>query len=202
VPPKRIARPWTVSKVISTGALGPGGASDFCVQVAVHAWPSDGAAAASNEPKMSPSESRQIRERRARPNRACIERCRTGLVSSKMISLSCRKTTFSQASPIALPSVARPSGLCLIRGFASPPHGGFAFVGKESPCWRAPMREPRRPACNAHRHTNPSSCAGYLSSRRSRVGFLGRVLTVTDIGAVSPVTVPSVASWDTCQSRR
>jgi hypothetical protein len=30
-----------------------------------------------------------------------------------------------------LPSVARRSGACgLIRGFASPPHGGFAFVGK------------------------------------------------------------------------
>src|SRR5262252_248265 len=79
---------------------------------------------------MSPSEGRQIRARRVRPNRACIERRRTGLDSSKMISLSSRKTTFSQASLIALPSVARPSGSCLIRGFAPSPRGEFALVGK------------------------------------------------------------------------
>src|SRR5215475_12020821 len=38
----------------------------------------------------------------------------------------------SQAGLMTLPSVARLSGLRLTRGFASPPHGGFAFFGKGS----------------------------------------------------------------------
>ncbi len=59
------------------------------------------------------------------------------------------------------------------------------------------------PVGNAHRpHESKQLLRGHMPppSIASRISC--RVLTVTDIGAVCPVTVPNVASGDTCQSRR
>ena len=110
LPPKRTARPLTVSKVRSTQPRGPGGGSAFCVQVAVHPWASGGAAAARSEQRMSASASGQVSGRRECPTQSRGRPYRTCLAGNTMISLSCRKTTSSQAIHFALPSAAQPSG--------------------------------------------------------------------------------------------
>ena len=48
----------------------------------------------------------------------------------------------------SLPSVARLSGLGLTRGFASPPRGGFALIGKGSPAYVQPLRTRKSHARN------------------------------------------------------
>ena len=57
-----------------------------------------------------------------------------------------RKTTFPKGI-LSLPSVTRLSGSNLTRGFAPPPHGGFAFVGKGLPSF--PFGTIMQPSCQA-----------------------------------------------------
>src|SRR5882672_9362949 len=62
------------------------------------------------------------------------ERIRGGLLGAvAMMGLPLRETPSTSRVHDTLPSTTRPSGYCdLTRGFASPPRGGFALIGKGS----------------------------------------------------------------------
>ena len=95
-----------------------------------------------------------------------------------------------------LPSVARRSGACgLIRGFASPPHGGFAFVGKV--CRSCRLRTAT---------LVPDRAVGFLAARPDKSSSYGLLAACRATGSwegAHPLTAglskngvrPGLASW-------
>src|SRR5260370_34758322 len=94
------------------------------------------------------------------------------------------------------PSVARLSGACgLIRGFASPPHGGFAFVGKvcRSCRLRVATLVPDRPFSSGP--TRSWESGSYGSSRRAGQPGCEREVQTLTAGLPKNGVWPGLAAW-------